>query len=144
MDQDRYSNYIRSTAWKKKRLQAFRKYGRRCYGCGNRAKLQIHHKTYIRFTREKLADLLVLCETCHEKVHDFHRNRNTEGLSLWRATEKVVIELREKAKKTGGKTLPKWEPDSLTKFKTRKRQGKNSGGKFQKRSRINKENREDS
>lgn len=89
-----YEAYIKSPAWKRKREEAFRKYGKRCAGCGSIDLLHVHHKSYARFTRERLTDLVIVCEGCHSVIHDFHEHRNPKKLDLWRVTELVIAQLR--------------------------------------------------
>jgi len=46
--------------------------GYQCQGkdCGSRVRLQVHHKTYVRFGNERMGDLVTLCESCHAKEHE--------------------------------------------------------------------------
>ncbi len=65
-----YNEYILSAAWKSKRVQAFKYYGKKCQQCGAKnVPLQVHHRTYDRLGNEKMYDLEVLCVKCH---HDRH------------------------------------------------------------------------
>lgn len=106
-----YEKYISSPAWKKKREQAFKKYGRRCAGCDSRELLHVHHKTYERFTREPLSDLVIVCETCHGVIHDFHQNRNPKKLSLWKVTELTLVILRNDQNRSN--TPEDWVPANI-------------------------------
>jgi hypothetical protein len=45
--------------------------------CNKKHNLQVHHKTYIRLTKERMEDLIVLCEDCH---YLFHKKKNP----VWR------------------------------------------------------------
>jgi 5-methylcytosine-specific restriction endonuclease McrA len=64
--------YLRSKAWKAKREEAIVAAGYRCTVCGKMKldirKLQVHHRTYENFGREKPGDLMVLCARCHRRV----------------------------------------------------------------------------
>jgi phage terminase large subunit GpA-like protein len=41
--------------------------GNKCAHCGRgSSKHEVHHLTYERFGHERMADLVVLCESCHE------------------------------------------------------------------------------
>jgi len=65
-----YHAYMRSDAWKEKRLE-YAKHGPyhgQCYVCGWRHGLQVHHMTYERCGHEDLWDLRHLCGTCHRTV----------------------------------------------------------------------------
>jgi HNH endonuclease len=67
--QPSYNTYINSKAWKLKRMEILRRDGRKCVRCGSKRRLQIHHKTYVRFGNEDDADLETLCEHCHREGH---------------------------------------------------------------------------
>lgn len=43
--------------------------GYRCQRCTAAGRLEVHHRTYRRFGRELLADVQVLCWSCHRKKH---------------------------------------------------------------------------
>jgi hypothetical protein len=66
-----YQKYLNSPEWKyisgRKRQEADNK----CQLCnkGNLT-LHVHHRTYDNVYKEKLSDLIVLCENCHKKFHD--------------------------------------------------------------------------
>ena len=67
----RYAEYIRSPAWRQLRYQALEAAGYQCQRCGISkwsATLEVHHLTYERFRQERPADLVVLCESCHQKA----------------------------------------------------------------------------
>lgn len=65
-----YYKYIQSSAWKKKRAKAIRHHGGKCSICGTTEAIQVHHKTYARLGRERMKDLQLLCEPCHENHHE--------------------------------------------------------------------------
>ena len=60
-----YRAYMRSEAWKIKRRLVLQKFGYRCAACGSKSRLEVHHLSYINFTRELLSDLIPLCKGCH-------------------------------------------------------------------------------
>jgi 5-methylcytosine-specific restriction endonuclease McrA len=64
-----YFDYLRSPHWRETRFKVLKKSGFKCGRCGSRGKLNVHHLTYLRFGRERISDLEVLCERCHRKVH---------------------------------------------------------------------------
>ena len=61
--------YLRSRHWKETARAKRKQVGWRCQRCGERKRLDVHHKTYIRLGREKLNDLEALCRECHRKEH---------------------------------------------------------------------------
>jgi hypothetical protein len=65
-----YKDYLRCEWWKWRRLQALKKAKHRCQRCNDKAKLQVHHKTYVRLGRERDEDLEVVCRSCHEQEHE--------------------------------------------------------------------------
>ena len=62
-----YEEYRKSPAWKVKRDAVRQRDGGQCI-CGAQA-TELHHKTYDNIGREPLSDLVMLCEECHERVH---------------------------------------------------------------------------
>lgn len=64
-----YHDYLLSTIWARTRQLAFEFYGRRCCLCNSEDDLNVHHRTYERLGRERLADLVVLCRECHATFH---------------------------------------------------------------------------
>lgn len=65
----RYSEYMRSGAWRDKRKDRLDRDGHQCRHCGAATKLEVHHLTYERFGKEQLNDLITLCKSCHDGVH---------------------------------------------------------------------------
>jgi hypothetical protein len=86
---EKYAAYLSSEQWKAIRAARIRKDRSRCQGCGIREDLHVHHRTYERFTRERISDLITLCESCHALVHDTHRRMQSSS-SLDEITAKVV------------------------------------------------------
>lgn len=82
-----YAEYLKSEAWRAKREDAFRHYGRKCDRCGSTRNLHIHHLSYARLGREEMEDLQVLCHDCHEKRHD--RTFLRDGINQSRKKEKL-------------------------------------------------------
>lgn len=66
----KYARYLNSTHWKKKRQEVFEAKGKFCNACQSIENLQVHHLTYANLNNEKLEDLEVLCDSCHEKRHE--------------------------------------------------------------------------
>ena len=65
----RYIDYLKSPEWKAKRLMALKTWGDICQLCGSCERIEVHHKTYARLTKENMDDLMVVCHCCHEKIH---------------------------------------------------------------------------
>ena len=65
----KYHEYIRSIEWKKK-SRYWRKQTKACEMCGTTENLQCHHKHYRTLGHEQRRDIMVVCYTCHCKLHD--------------------------------------------------------------------------
>lgn len=88
-----YYRYMRSTAWMAKRRAYFAspRTPKRCQGCGARERLDLHHRTYVRFTHELLSDLVPVCRQCHQRIHQGFDSRKGD---LPKRTEIVLAQLR--------------------------------------------------
>jgi hypothetical protein len=66
-----YQSYILSARWAHLRELALEHYGSACLLCGydNTDDVNVHHRTYERLGKERLADLTVLCRKCHATYH---------------------------------------------------------------------------
>jgi 5-methylcytosine-specific restriction endonuclease McrA len=67
-----YKEYISSDEWKEKSKHAKEKAEWKCQLCnksGTNKTLHTHHRTYENLGNEKDGDLIVLCQSCHEKFH---------------------------------------------------------------------------
>lgn len=66
-----YDEYLKSKHWQSFRLKAILHYGKKCLMCGTKEVpyFHVHHLTYENKGREKLKDVVVLCEICHNEVH---------------------------------------------------------------------------
>lgn len=65
-----YRNYLQSEYWLQKRREALNFYGNKCCDCGTTKNLNVHHVTYKNLGDEAMADLEILCGSCHQKEHD--------------------------------------------------------------------------
>ena len=71
MDQGTYAAYLHSAHWKKTRHEALQRAGYKCQACSTKEEiLDVHHNCYDRLGSEEPQDLIVLCRTCHGKVHN--------------------------------------------------------------------------
>jgi HNH endonuclease len=68
-----YEVYLATNYWRNLRERAFSELGRSCRVCTETGSLHVHHKTYERLGRERVADLEILCERCHQEKHP-HRH----------------------------------------------------------------------
>lgn len=66
---DRYAKYLQSPAWADKREAVLKRDGGKCARCLEADASQVHHLTYTRVFNEDLADLISICDACHEAEH---------------------------------------------------------------------------
>lgn len=66
----KYSAYLQSNHWKRKRSKSLSRAKYRCQLCNSDQDLNVHHRTYKNLGKEDYSDLTVLCTMCHEKHHD--------------------------------------------------------------------------
>jgi hypothetical protein len=65
---NQYLQHIRSSRWRNMRRDMIRLRGERCEQCGNGPPVHLHHKTYEHLGREWIADLELLCCSCHARA----------------------------------------------------------------------------
>jgi len=84
-----YQHYLRSRDWAGTRALAIHRADGMCQVCGERHHLEVHHKSYQRLGNEERGDLIVLCGSCHAKVHEkpertsWSRNWGTDWGTRW-------------------------------------------------------------
>lgn len=70
-----YNRYLKSDYWQKIRDKKLEEAGYQCQFCYSKEDLHVHHLTYDYLCQERLSALIVLCETCHSKIHNKHKNK---------------------------------------------------------------------
>ena len=82
-----YGDYLRTQHWEliKRKLRKERKV---CEICSLAIKLHVHHGTYERIGQEREEDLFLLCEGCHDKVHEYHNK--DRAITLLEATKEYI------------------------------------------------------
>ena len=65
---DAYQEYLLSSKWQEKRTERILIGKKRCAACHSTQNLHVHHLTYSRIYNEDMADLVPLCEPCHEYI----------------------------------------------------------------------------
>ena len=76
-----YSTYLQSAEWRKKRKQILIFWGHKCALCSSKTGVEVHHNNYTRLGHELMSDLIPLCETCHERHHDYLRPGEPEAIT---------------------------------------------------------------
>lgn len=64
-----YQEYLRTEYWKEVRRLIHIYYGERCMLCKSGSDLRVHHNSYDRLGCEYYSDLILVCHTCHSKIH---------------------------------------------------------------------------
>lgn len=65
-----YREYLQTPEWLQTREAALKRARFMRQVCSERSRLQVHHRTYVRRGSEYAADLIVLCEPCHQTFHE--------------------------------------------------------------------------
>lgn len=73
MRKHEYEAYITSPIWSRRRTAFFSKHPKVCSACGSKEQIHLHHHTYDRIGGQELdADLVPLCQECHNLVHRYY------------------------------------------------------------------------
>lgn len=64
-----YQEYLQTSEWKERAKAAKKQAGWRCEVCNARGPLEVHHLTYAHRGNERPGELLVVCRSCHAKLH---------------------------------------------------------------------------
>lgn len=65
----RYSEYIHSSEWQRKRTLVLERDNYLCQACLLNKAYDIHHLTYQHLTQEFMWELVSVCRSCHEEIH---------------------------------------------------------------------------
>lgn len=120
-----YRQYLESDHWRGLRVEAFKRYGRRCSRCPSKVRLQVHHTRY-RHPWESCTtdDLQILCRSCHEREHGIgvvrqpkHRRRKKRNWARMAENHSAMLDRqirkRRQPKPNGApkkKKTPRWWP----------------------------------
>lgn len=81
--QTEYTKFLESSQWKQIRKQVIERDGGKCVTCRSTQRLQVHHTLYRGgIGNEQLDDLVTLCSTCHERLHQKTSKHSTKSRSL--------------------------------------------------------------
>ena len=96
-----YKNYLKSKHWisVKEKYKNSKLNKNCCYCCNSKKNLQLHHKTYKRLYKEKLTDLIYLCDKCHTQVHLLLIKSNSQKVNLWNCSKKYKKKINNLKKK---------------------------------------------
>ncbi len=68
----KYKLYIESKFWRRRKDQYFATHAKRCAVCRTPERVDLHHKAYGNYGRERDEDLVALCKKHHEGFHAKH------------------------------------------------------------------------
>lgn len=66
--------YLKTDHWKVMRSAAKSRDNYKCVECESTAKLEVHHLTYENIGKERLEDLITLCQPCHVRADRLRRS----------------------------------------------------------------------
>lgn len=65
-----YDVYLNTPHWGRVKKAAYGRYGHTCFNCESKRRIHVHHLNYSRRGHENMEDLMLLCEECHQLVHE--------------------------------------------------------------------------
>lgn len=78
MISEEYKQYLQSDKWKGLRQKVLDRDNHKCRICGNTNGLDVHHITGQNRFNESPADLMTLCRKCHDIIHTYFRQKDTQ------------------------------------------------------------------
>lgn len=64
-----YDAYLKTPRWRSTRTQVLERAQGICEGCREHEATQVHHLSYKNVGREFLWELVAICDSCHDRVH---------------------------------------------------------------------------
>lgn len=107
--------YTGSPIWRAKRIPILERANGNCERCGNPSKrLQVHHKTYVRWGGDELlTDLEALCARCHMAHHGIGKAKKIKmGPRPPKGFSRIRKRL-ERQKKKGTGVWSNWKKDAM-------------------------------
>lgn len=72
-----YQRYLESDHWKTVRAQRLKIDENKCAFCHSEKELRVHHISYERVGHENVDyDLITLCKSCHERLHEIKKRED--------------------------------------------------------------------
>jgi 5-methylcytosine-specific restriction endonuclease McrA len=93
-----YKTYIKSKEWQAVRQRYFNsKLPQICGGCAapRIPGFHLHHRTYKNLGKERLMDLVLLCQNCHTLVHKHHEQVKHKNKGLWYSTRYAIKAIKK-------------------------------------------------
>lgn len=128
-----YSQYLKTPHWRKLRLQTLNRFMHKCAPCGSSKKLQVHHMTYERNGKSVLyneidADLVALCDVCHQTWHMLLRSDGVVTKRIYRKIEETESWIKANKKYFRKKTRPPATPKQYAKAEGRRHKALSGDG----------------
>lgn len=89
MNKSQYREYLKGEHWKNVKKSFYKVNARKCVECSSTVNLNLHHLTYDRLGKERLSDLVCLCEDCHHKLHENLKTQKKSPKKKKRKANKV-------------------------------------------------------
>lgn len=68
-----YTAYLSTDAWRMIRAKVLKRDNNLCQGCLENPATQVHHLTYEHVFNEFMHELISVCKSCHDRIHDTHK-----------------------------------------------------------------------
>ena len=95
-----YQEYLDSSDWKQRRARILKRDKYQCSMCGTGMNLRVHHVRYPDVLGEESDDdLITVCDSCHEKIHNADLRHKRDVLKERKDAEQHMRKWAEKAKK---------------------------------------------
>lgn len=86
-----YQKYLASSHWRSFKKYFYKTQPKECCVCGDSFKLNLHHITYENLGKEKLEDVVCLCEFHHSIVHQrLNKDKDSNQIIKEMRNEKVI------------------------------------------------------
>lgn len=66
----KYAIYLQSSAWRDRRAKVLKRAKGLCEGCAEQKATQVHHLNYRHVGNEFLFELVAVCDSCHDSLHE--------------------------------------------------------------------------
>lgn len=88
---ERHTEYINSIYWARRKEDWYSTHTKACYACTSLLNIHLHHLDYSRMGFERDEDLVALCSSCHNELHERYGTKDLIN-NTWR----FITEKREK------------------------------------------------
>ena len=91
--------YLKSLAWKRKRAEIINRDEGKCVRCPKEGR-HVHHETYDNIGREDPSDLILLCDECHNAVHQQQSETSRdcrEAFIAYVKRKSTILKLRDRS-----------------------------------------------